>query len=84
MIGLRDGLEAALIVSITAAFLVLIAAGLLASAAHIAHETSWVNSFQHQALNLSWLVVPGTMTSSLLWPQRSSRRPKPLGEAAQA
>jgi high-affinity iron transporter len=51
---------------ITAAFLVLIAAGLLATAAHTAHEAGWLNAFQHQALDLSWLVVPGTVTSSLL------------------
>lgn len=51
---------------VTAVFLVLIAAGLLATAMHTAHEAAWVNSFQDQALNLSWLVVPGTVTSSLL------------------
>jgi high-affinity iron transporter len=51
---------------ITAVFLVLIAAGLLASAVHTAHEGGWINSFQGQALDLSWLVVPGTVTSSLL------------------
>lgn len=51
---------------ITAAILVFIAAGLLASATHTAHEAAWLNSFQDQALNLSWLVVPGTVTSSLL------------------
>jgi high-affinity iron transporter len=46
--------------------LVIIAGGLLATAAHTAHEAAWFNSFQGQALNLSWLVVPGTVTSSLL------------------
>jgi high-affinity iron transporter len=51
---------------VTAVFLVLIAAGLLASAVHTAHEGGWLNSFQTQALDLSWLVVPGTVTSSLL------------------
>jgi high-affinity iron transporter len=51
---------------VTAVFLVLIAAGLLASAVHTAHEGGWLNSFQGQALDLSWLVVPGTVTSSLL------------------
>lgn len=51
---------------VTSVFLVIIAAGLLATAAHTAHEAAWLNSFQGQALNLSWLVVPGTVTSSLL------------------
>ena len=30
------------------------------------HEAAWLNHFQGQALDLSWLVVPGTVTSSLL------------------
>jgi high-affinity iron transporter len=51
---------------VTSVFLVLIAAGLLATAVHTAHEGGWVNTLQHQALDLSWLVVPGTVTSSLL------------------
>ncbi|HEY1449529.1 MAG TPA: iron uptake transporter permease EfeU [Solirubrobacteraceae bacterium] len=51
---------------VTAVFLVLIAAGLLATATHTAHEGGWVNVLQGQALDLSWLVVPGTVTSSLL------------------
>jgi high-affinity iron transporter len=51
---------------ITSAVLVVVAAGLLATAVHTAHEAAWFNSFQGQALNLSWLVVPGTVTSSLL------------------
>jgi high-affinity iron transporter len=51
---------------VTSVFLVIIAAGLLATAAHTAHEAAWLNSFQGEALNLSWLVVPGTVTSSLL------------------
>jgi high-affinity iron transporter len=51
---------------VTAVFLVLIAAGLLATAVHTAHEGGWFNGLQGQALDLSWLVVPGTVTSSLL------------------
>jgi FTR1 family protein len=51
---------------VTAVFLVLIAAGLLATAVHTGHESGWINSLQGQALDLSWLVVPGTVTSSLL------------------
>jgi len=44
---------------------VLVAAGLVASAIHTAHEATWLNSFQGQALDLSWLVQPGTVYSSL-------------------
>jgi high-affinity iron transporter len=51
---------------ITGLVLVFVAAGLLATAAHTAHEAGWVNSFQGQALDLSWLVQPGTISGSLL------------------
>jgi high-affinity iron transporter len=50
---------------ITSVALVLVAAGLVASAIHTAHEATWLNSFQGQALDLSWMVQPGTVTSSL-------------------
>jgi high-affinity iron transporter len=50
----------------TGLVLVFVAAGLLASAAHTGHEAGWINSFQAQALDLSWLVQPGTITGSLL------------------
>lgn len=50
----------------TAIVLVLVAAGLLASAAHSAAELGWVTGLQSHPLDLSWLVVPGTWTSSLL------------------
>jgi high-affinity iron transporter len=51
---------------ITGLVLVFVAAGLLASAAHTAHEAGWINSFQSQALDLTWLVQPGTISGSLL------------------
>ncbi len=51
---------------ITGLVLVLVAAGLLASAAHTAHEAGWINSLQGQALDLTWLVRPGTISGSLL------------------
>jgi high-affinity iron transporter len=50
----------------TSAVLVVVAAGLLAAAAGTAWEAGWITSFQSQPLDLSWLVVPGTWTSSLL------------------
>jgi len=51
---------------VTSVVLVIVAGGLLATAVHTAHEAAWFNNFQGQALDLSWLVVPGTVTSSLL------------------
>src|SRR3954466_4228539 len=51
---------------ITGLILVFVAAGLLATAAHTAHEAGWINSFQSEAVSLRWLVHPGTVTESLL------------------
>ncbi|MBM7789192.1 iron uptake transporter permease EfeU [Tenggerimyces flavus] len=51
---------------ITGFVLVLVAAGLLMSAAHTAHSAGWINFGQQQALDLSWLVEPGTIRESLL------------------
>jgi len=51
---------------ITGLVLVFVAAGLLATAAHTAHEAGWINSFQSEAVNLRWLVHPGTISESLL------------------
>jgi len=50
----------------TGLVLVFVAAGLLASAAHTAHEAGWINGLQGQALDLSWLVQPNTVSGSLL------------------
>jgi high-affinity iron transporter len=51
---------------ITGLVLVLVAAGLVATALHTAHEAGWLNGLQAQAVDLSWLVTPGTVRSSLL------------------
>jgi FTR1 family protein len=51
---------------VTGFVLVLVAAGLVASTLHSAHEAGWLNAGQDQALDLTWLVVPGTWTSALL------------------
>src|SRR6195952_4996232 len=51
---------------VTGLILVFVAAGLLASAAHTAHEAGWINSMQSQVLDLTWLVQPGTISGSLL------------------
>src|ERR1700754_580989 len=50
----------------TGLVLALVAAGLVASALHTAHEAGWINFGQDQALDLTWLVVPGTWTAALL------------------
>jgi high-affinity iron transporter len=50
---------------VTAAGLVLVAAGLVASAIHTAHEAAWLNHLQQPAVDLSWLVHPGSVSSSL-------------------
>jgi len=52
--------------TVTAAFLVLVAAGLLVSAVHTAHEADWLNVGQTQVADLSAIVQPGTPISSLL------------------
>jgi high-affinity iron transporter len=50
----------------TGVVLVFVAAGVLANALHSAHEAGWIGFGQRQAVDLSWLVVPGTWTASLL------------------
>jgi FTR1 family protein len=50
----------------TGIVLVFVAAGLVASALHTAHGAGWIDAGQRQAFDLTWLVVPGTWTSSLL------------------
>jgi high-affinity iron transporter len=51
---------------ITGLVLVLVAAGLVATALHTAHEAGWLDSLQSQAVDLRWLVAPGTVRASLL------------------
>jgi FTR1 family protein len=51
---------------LTGLVLALVAAGLVASTLHTAHEAGWINFGQDQALDLTWLVVPGTWTAALL------------------
>jgi high-affinity iron transporter len=62
--GLR--LNLARFFMVTGLLLVLVAAGLVLSAIHTAHEAGWLNSFQDTAFSMSWLVQPGTVGSSLL------------------
>jgi high-affinity iron transporter len=65
---------------ITGLVLVFVAAGLLATAAHTAHGAGWLSSFQGQAVDLSWLVRPGTVTESLLTGMLGLRRTMSVAE----
>ena len=51
---------------VTGFILVLVAAGLLASAAHAAAEARWFDIAQASAFDLSWLIAPGTIRASLI------------------
>jgi high-affinity iron transporter len=62
--GIR--LDLARFFRVTGLVLVLVAAGLVATALHTAHEAGWLNSLQGQTVDLRWLVAPGTVRSSLL------------------
>jgi high-affinity iron transporter len=51
---------------VTSVVLVLVAAGLVASGLHTAHEAAWLETFQRQVLDLEWLVEPGSVRAALL------------------
>jgi high-affinity iron transporter len=51
---------------LTGLVLVLVAAGLVVSALHTAHEATWLNAGQQRVLDLSALVRPGTVIESVL------------------
>jgi len=67
---------------ITGLILVFVAAGLLSSSLHTAHEAGWFNSLQGQALDLTWLVQPGTVSGSLLTGMLGLQPAPTVGEAA--
>jgi high-affinity iron transporter len=50
----------------TGLVLVLVAAGLVMTALHTAHEATWLNAGQQSTVDLTWLVHPGSVQSSLL------------------
>ena len=52
--------------TVTGLVLVLVAAGLVAFAAHTAHEAGWLNVGQGQAVDLAGFVKPGSVRSALL------------------
>lgn len=51
---------------VTGLVLVFVAAGLVMTAFHTAHEAGWLTSGQHHTFDMSWLVRPGTVRASLL------------------
>ena len=67
---------------ITGVLLVLVAAGLLATSVHTAHEAAWLNSFQAQAFDLTWLVEPGSIRAALLTGMLGLQPRPTVGEAA--
>jgi high-affinity iron transporter len=66
---------------LTGAVLVLVAAGLIASAFHAAHEASWFNLLQARAVDLSWLVAPGSVRAALLTGMLGLQPEPTVGEA---
>jgi len=50
----------------TGLVLVLVAAGLVASAMHSGNEAGWVTTMQDPVINLSWLFKPGSIVSALV------------------
>jgi high-affinity iron transporter len=67
---------------VTGLILVFVAAGLLATSLHTAHEAGWFNGLQSQAISLSWLVQPGTISGSLLTGMLGLQPAPTVGEAA--
>jgi high-affinity iron transporter len=51
---------------VTGVVLAFVAAGLLATAVHTAHEAGWIEVLQARAVDLTWLVHQGTVSGSLL------------------
>jgi high-affinity iron transporter len=64
----------------TGAVLALVAAGLVASALHAAHEATWFNVLQDKALDLSWLIAPGSVRAALLTGMLGLRPEPTVGE----
>ena len=67
---------------VTGVVLGLVAAGLATSALHTAHEAGWFNALQAQALDLTWLVEPGSVRAALLTGMLGLQPTPTIGEAA--
>jgi high-affinity iron transporter len=66
---------------VTGLILVFVAAGLLSTSLHTAHEAGWFNGLQGQAVDLTWLVQPGTVSGSLLTGMLGLQPQPTVGEA---
>jgi high-affinity iron transporter len=66
---------------VTGLILVFVAAGLLSTSLHTAHEAGWFNDLQGQAVDLTWLVQPGTISGSLLTGMLGLQPQPTIGEA---
>jgi high-affinity iron transporter len=66
---------------VTGVVLVIVAAGLLVSAMRSGHEGGWINVLQGEAVDLSWLVQPGSIRASLLTGMLGLRPTLTAGEA---
>jgi high-affinity iron transporter len=66
---------------VTGLILVFVAAGLLSTSLHTAHEAGWFNDLQGQAIDLTWLVQPGTISGSLLTGMLGLQPTPTVGEA---
>lgn len=51
---------------VTAAFLILVAAGLVVSTLRTAHGAGWLEAGQLPVANLAWLIAPGTVRAALV------------------
>jgi FTR1 family protein len=67
---------------VTGVVLVLVAAGLLSSAIHTAHEAGWLNSAQHQVLNLAGVIEPGSVRQALVTGMLGIQVQPTIGEVA--
>jgi high-affinity iron transporter len=66
---------------ITGVVLVLVAAGLLSFAVHTGHEAGWVNVFLDRAIDLRWLIDPGSVQSALITGMFGIQPEPTVGEA---
>jgi len=65
----------------TGIVLVFVAAGLASTAVHTAHEAGWFNGLQARAVDLTWLVGPGTVRGSLITGMFGLQPQPTVGEA---